>query len=122
MNPIRPILILLLCALCCACGKKEQAEPEEENEEIKAMKERLADAQKLSRQVREVQAAIRQFSKDVGRLPRDVTELKKLDYIDEIPVAPEGQVFHFDPARGNYLLLTREKHEYLVRILTTPTY
>ena len=47
-----------------------------------------------------VNEAIRQFQTEHGRLPKDLNELVQEKYLPQIPAAPYGSKFVYNPASG----------------------
>lgn len=69
--------------------------------DYRAILQRVRDRGASERIRAELEAAIRQFHQDLGRLPTNLAELVKYRYILEIPKPSAGHAFQYDPLHGN---------------------
>ncbi len=99
--------IALILGIGPGCGKERSraVSPEEAaaggeerdySDVLRRVREKHADTQKLDR----LRTSIETFQIDLGRPPSNIVEMVKVGYLKEIPEAPAGMMYHYDPTNG----------------------
>ena len=95
-------LLLLLAAGCSQERSRAVNEPASAKEkDYRQMVERVRNRQSSQRSLELLQDGVRNFQKDIGRLPTNIIELVIRRYVPAIPSLPPGQQFYYDPVHGN---------------------
>ena len=102
-------LLLLLLATGCPRERNRAVTPGDrvagEKKDYAGMLDRVRDRQKSAAVVGTIQEGLKRFQIDLGRLPTNLYELVSLKYVKDIPEAPEGFAYYYDPVHGNVQLI-----------------
>lgn len=55
---------------------------------------------RLRYDMQRLREAVARFRNENGRLPRDLEELRRRSYIEEVPIGADGQAYEYDPRTG----------------------
>lgn len=104
------LLVTLFCAMAGCTRERARAvdikaaTPEPEQKDYRELVERARSRQTTEQNIAALETATAKFMHDQGRLPSNLVELVAGNYLPEIPEAPEGDEFMYDPATGNIQL------------------
>jgi hypothetical protein len=103
MNSMKSAAAVAVALLLSACGR-EETKPVRQPNDYRTMIEHARKRQASSAGLKTVTDAMRKFEVDLGRAPKDLTELVRLGYIEEVPPPPDGQTYVYDPELANVQL------------------
>lgn len=96
---------LLLAMTSCSRGRArvvdEPRAPVEEGRNYQEMLDRVRARQSPVQIQETLIDATRRFQREMGRLPTNLTELVRRNYLAELKPAPEGYAYTYDPVYGN---------------------
>lgn len=99
------LLCVILGAGACSRGLEQQPQPEgamDYRQTLERARQRAAYETSLT----EVKTAVQTFQVQLGRLPTNLFELVRFNYIDELPEAvPPGYTFGYDATRGHVMFV-----------------
>lgn len=99
-----PCLVLAVLAVAGCSQERSRAvnEPASAKEkDYRQMVDRVRNRQTSQRSLELLQDGVRNFHRDIGRLPTNIVELVIRRYVSAIPSLPPGQQFYYDPVHGN---------------------
>lgn len=96
---MRTPLAILVLALLTGCGGSSAPTPAPALPQKAAR--RTQHKSLAGDQIGVIKEAIQRFQIDLRRSPKDLTELVKLGYLAELPPAPEGQTYYYNPELAN---------------------
>ncbi len=100
MKTIKLFLILMAVLALASCGRGEKDSAAEKAGEYGGlMTGALRKAQGMG-DVLNIKHEINLFYSEDGRYPASLKELVEKNYLEEIPEAPSGMVFHYDSSTG----------------------
>lgn len=103
--PVRSFVALGAVLLMLAgCGRQDAGTPAGQPgqpKDYRAMLEHARQRQAANSSLKTVTEALQKFQVDLGRSPKDLSELVRARYLKEIPPPPEGQTYYYDPPLAN---------------------
>lgn len=101
------VVLFAVFSALTACSRErtrvvdEPRAPREENRDYRSMLERVRNRQTPVQLQETLETAIRDFQRDLSRLPTNLVELVHRHYLPELKAAPDGYAYTYDPVHGN---------------------
>ena len=100
--PLLGLVVVLAVVACSQERSRAVNEPASAQEkDYRQMVERVRNRQTSQRSLELLQDGVKNFQRDIGRLPTNIIELVIRRYVSAIPSLPPGQQFYYDPVHGN---------------------